>query len=90
MKKIEFIIVGLFLSLLIVSPINAAYVDLTIDGISLSNDGDVYYPSSGEVTIDVWIVGEGETLSNYSFDILYDMSEGISFLSGEEIEPSGG
>lgn len=90
MKLTKLILIGFCVSLLIVVQTNAAYIDLRIDGNSLSTDGEAYLPASSELTIDVWMVSEGEVnLNNYSLDLLYDATEGITYTGGEEFEPTG-
>jgi hypothetical protein len=90
-KRILPILFALMGVALIIAPAQAAYIDLRPDGVSMVSDGQAYDPGDGDLTLEVWIMPEtGEAvLENYSFDIMYDVSETITYTDGTASPPSG-
>ena len=91
MKKYVLLIAVCTLCLFSFSTANAAYIDLRPDGISMSTDGALYDPIDNDVSIEVWIMSSGVDyeLEGWSFDILYDMSESITYTGGMDNKPLG-
>ena len=91
MKKVLMICFALMITTLAIAPAQAAFIDLRPDGVSLAANGQAYDPGDGDVSLEVWIMPEsGDTLlETYSFDILYDVSEGITYTGGTALMPNG-
>ena len=64
---------------------------MRVDTLSMAYDGETYIPEENNISLEVWIMPDsGETwLGAYSFDILYDVAEGIHYTGGIDNKPSG-
>lgn len=91
MKKLFTVLMLLAAIALTAVPVQAAYIDLRPDGIIMGADGEAYDPGDGDVSLEVWIMPDAgdTTLDNYSFDIWYDSSETIDYISGTNTPPVG-
>lgn len=90
MKKLFLFLIFVYF-VLIGSSVQAAFIDLRIDGDIMTFDGEAYDPEGTEISLEVWIMpDEGDTvLNNYAFDIWYDATESITYTGGENTLPSG-
>ena len=89
MKKIVSYLLILLCLMFLVTPVQAAYIDLRPDGLILPSDGDNYDPGDIDLSLEVWIMPDtGDTvLNNYTFDISYDDSESIIYTGGTSTSP---